>query len=386
MNSLETQRCGVDYVETYAPVVRYESIRILLALAAAEDLEMQQFDVKTAFLYGDLKDDIWIELLEGPWPKDKRIVKLNKSLYGLKQSPHCWNEKFNNVLEEFQLEKSEADECIYIGKYENEMIYLALYVDDGLVFSKSIKIIDRFLQKLGQVFEIKVSEPNYFVGLEIERDRSNRLLKIHQKSYIERIIEKFGMTDAKTVSIPVDPNTRFSNAMSPKTDKEREEMVKIPYSALIGSLQFAVNVTRLDIAFGVNLLSRYLQNPGREHWLAAKRILKYLKATTNLGMIYGGRFSSCEPICYSDVDFAGDEDERRSMSGNVVMLCGGPVTWMFRRQRTVSLSTAEAELIAAITAIQEVMWILKLMTSILKLDETQLKSIQLRQSSNNCLN
>lgn len=257
------------------------------------------------------------------------------------------------------------------------MIYLALYVDDGLVLCKSMETIKRFLRKFGQVFEIKVSEPNYFVGIEVERDRTRKLLKIHQKTYLEKLIEKFGMIDTKTLSIPVDPNAHLSNEMSPKIDSERRQMDVVPYSALIGSLQFAANVTRLDIAFGVNLLSRYLKNPGHEHWQAAKRILKYLKATVNEGIIYGGKATSWEPICYSDADFAGDEDERRSTSGSVVILCGGPVAWLSRRQKTVALSTAEAELIAATLATQEALWILKLMASIREVNEEELKPIQL---------
>lgn len=164
-----TQRVGIDYEETYAPVVRYESIRALLTKAASEDLEIKQFDIKTAFLHGELKENIWIKLPEGPLEENKRIVKLEKSLYGLKQSPNCWNKRFDEFLRNYELNKSPADNCIYTGRKNNKKIYLALYVDDGLVMSTLIKVLDKFLEELQNKFEIKVNEPRYFVGIEIER-------------------------------------------------------------------------------------------------------------------------------------------------------------------------------------------------------------------------
>ena len=243
---------------------------MLLAMAAAEKLEMLQFDIKTAFLYGTLEEDIWIQLPEGPWTEEERVVKLRKSLYGLKQSPHCWNEKFNEVLMKYNLQRSEGDDCIYVGKVGTEKLYVALYVDDGLILCKSLKIIKKFLQQLSKEFEIKICEPKYFVGIEIDRNKEEGTIKIHQATYIRRVIERFKMEDAKGISIPMDPNVKLSKLMSPSNNIERESMLRIPFSELIGSLQFLANVTRFDIAFSVNMLSRYLQDPGSGHWNAAK--------------------------------------------------------------------------------------------------------------------
>lgn len=131
------QKEGIDYDEIYAPVVRYESIRVLLALAASEDLHIRQFDVKTAFLHGKLKEEIYLQLPEGPWPQEKRVVRLDKTLYGLKQAPNCWNRCFCEFLKKFSFRQSAADECIFIGEANNTKIYLALYADDGLLMSKS---------------------------------------------------------------------------------------------------------------------------------------------------------------------------------------------------------------------------------------------------------
>lgn len=274
-------------------------------------MEIIQFDVKTAFLYGDLLENTWIELPPGPWHEDKRVVKLKKSLYGLK-SPHCWNDKLDGVLSTFNLQKSDADDCIYKGTCGTDTIYIALYVDNGLVSSKSAASINKFLRQLSKVFEIKVNYPSCFVGFEIERDREKGELKIHQERYLRKLLERFKMDDAKGVAVPVDPYVRLSKEMCQKNDTE---MKNIPHASLIGYLQFATNVTRYDIAFGVNLLSRYLQKPGIEHWKMAKHILRYLKDTATESIIYKIGKKNQESIGYCDADFAGDEDERRSTSG-----------------------------------------------------------------------
>lgn len=191
----------------------------------------------------------------------------------MKQSPHCWNEKFNEVIESFNMHRSEDDDCIYVGKVGTEKLYLALYVDDGLLLCKSSEIIQKFVKQLREEFEIKVCKPRYFVGIEIEWDKNDKLIKIHQASYVQKLVEKFKMEHAKDISIPADPNVKLSRQMNPSSDAERMSMSRVPYRELIGSLQFLANVTRPDIAFSVNMLSRYLSDPGVEHWNAAKRVL-----------------------------------------------------------------------------------------------------------------
>ena len=368
-----TQRAGIDYEETYA-VVRYESIRALLIKAASEDFEIKQFDIKTAFLHGELKENIWIELPEGPWEENNRIVKLEKSLYGLKQSPNCWNKKFDEFLRSYELEKSPADNCIYTGRKNNKEIYLALYVDDGLVMSTSIKVLDQFLEELQDKFEIKMNEPRYFVGLEIERDRDKRSIKIHQTNYIQKVIDKFRMMDAKTANVPLNPTVKYSSKMCPKSVEEKEIMAEKPYNELLGSLQFIANLTRPDIAYSVNLLSRYKSNPGNQHWEGAKHIVRYLKGTYDQGIIYdGSRSGASNLIAYSDADWAGDQDDRKSTSGYIMMIYGGPISWASRKQECNALSTLESEYIAIAAAVQEIKWLRQLLKSL----NGQEKKIQL---------
>lgn len=250
-------------------------------------------------------------------------------------------------MSKYNLQKSEGDDCIYVGKVGDEKLYLALYVDDGLLLCKSTEVLLKFTQQLSDEFEIKVCKPSYFVGIEIDQNQASGIIKIHQATYVRRLIERFKMEEAKGISIPVDPNVKLSRRMNPSNDEERKSMLKVPYSELIGSLQFLANVTRFDIAFGVNMLSRFLQDPGPEYWKAAKRVLKYLKGTSNEGISYNGIISKLTCICFSDANFAGDENERRFTSGYIATINGAPMAWASRRQRTVTLSTVKAELVAA---------------------------------------
>lgn len=202
-----TQREGIDYSETFAPVVRYESIRILLAIAAKENYEMAKFDVKTAFLNGDLQEEIYLQVPAGyNNVEDKDMVcKLRRSLYGLKQSPRCWNEKFVRFLRNYNFINIDSDKCVFIGVVKECQVYLALYVDDGLLINESKSAIDEVLRYLKSDFQITTDKPDEFVGMEISCDRANRTLKISQKNYIEKIVLKFGMKNANPSSVPAKP-------------------------------------------------------------------------------------------------------------------------------------------------------------------------------------
>lgn len=188
-----TQREGVDFFETFAPVVRYESIRLLLALAARDDLEIANFDVKTAFLNGDLQEELYMHQPPGYEVEcnESVVCKLHRSLYGLKQSPRCWNMKFVNFLRKFNFAPTESDSCVFVSKLNQDFVFLALYVDDGLLLSKSQHEIEKVLSYLKQFFQITVEPATQFVGLEIQRNRATREIKISQKAYAKRVIKRF---------------------------------------------------------------------------------------------------------------------------------------------------------------------------------------------------
>lgn len=194
------QKKGLDFTETFSPVVRYDSLHVLLALVTEKDLELVQFDVRTAFLYGELTEDIHMEIPEGLSlhnEQKKMVCKLSKALYGLKQASRCWNRKFVNFLKQFNLMEGEADKCIFHGTVDGFAVYLGLYVDDGLIAVESQRVIDSMIGLLRAHFIITLGDASSFVRIEIERDRENRSLFLHQKSYTRRIIEKFRMSDAR---------------------------------------------------------------------------------------------------------------------------------------------------------------------------------------------
>lgn len=347
-----SQKEGIDYTETFSPVIRYDSIRILLALATIYEMEILQFDIKTAFLYGNLKEEIYMKQPEGFQNDDSEMVcKLKKSLYGLKQSPRCWNEKFCRFLSLFNLKSLESDKCVFRATINEVEIWLALCVDDGMLMSTCSDTLALVIKELSSQFEIKIDNSNYFIGIEITRDKQNKRMTLSQQGYIERVLAKFNMQDCNPQIIPADPSLDLQRS---NEDKGQQRTLNVPYREAVGSLMFLAVVTRPDIAFAVGQVSKFLNEPSEIHWTAVKRIMRYLAGTKSYGICYQ---SDDELIVYSDADFAGDTATRRSTTGYLSMLAGAPVTWSSHRQGCVSRSTTEAEYIAASTAAQEIMWL-----------------------------
>lgn len=350
-----SQTKGIDYQETFAPTVRYDSIRLLLSEAAQHNLQIIQLDIKTAFLYGELVEDIYMTVPEGLTCNTNKVCKLNKSLYGLKQSPRCWNYKFDSVLKKFGLVNSKADQCVYVGTINGEKCYLCLYVDDGLILSKDMSTIKELINDLQSIFEVKTFPVKNFVGMEIIKQ--DTYIFIHQLSYIEKLLNKFNLNECKPNSIPADPHTILEKG-------EGEPEKNIPYREAVGSLMHLATVSRPDISFAVSLVSRFLNSYNETHWNAVKKIFKYLKETKEYGIYY---IQSSDPnivMGYSDADFANDPNTRRSVTGYVFIKNGGAVTWACQKQQTVALSTTEAEFMAACAATKEVMWIKQLLSDI----------------------
>lgn len=348
------QKQGVDYTETFSPTVRYDSVRVLLSEVAQHNMEMAQFDVKTAFLYGDIDEDIYMQAPEGLTVSANVVCKLNRSIYGLKQAPRCWNSKFDTLLKKFGFKNSHADRCVYIGNVNNNRVYLLLYVDDGLLISNSLDSLNNVIAELKNNFEIKCSEVKCFVGLQIEK--SENQIFIHQTKYIEKLLYKFDMCHAKNNNIPVDPHTILEQS-STVPDKT------IQYREAVGSLMHLAIVSRPDIMFGVSLVSRYLNCYDHTHWNVVKKIMKYLKETKNYGLQYTASQSN-ELQAYSDADYAKDICTRKSMTGYVFIKNGAAVTWATQRQQSVALSTTEAEFMAACSATKEAIWLKTLLRDI----------------------
>lgn len=252
-----SQRKGIDYTETFSPVVHFDSIRAMLAVAADRGMHLQQFDVKTAFLYGDIEEEILMKQPEGYDDKSGKVCRLKRSLYGLKQSSRCWNQRFTEFLGKFDLKATEADSCVFTNQQKEKRLILAIYIDDGLVASNDKKLIKKLLTGLRREFEITSNEANLFLRLQIERAGDGSIF-LHQETYAEKILDRFRMENANPVTIPSDPHQEL--CPSAHTGGEKET-TNAPYREAIGSLMYLSVATRPDITYAVNLASRYLEKP-----------------------------------------------------------------------------------------------------------------------------
>lgn len=358
-----TQQYGVNYNETFSPVVRFTSIRVILAVAAQRRMHMKQFDVKTAFLNGDLKETVYMEQPVGFRDGSNRVCKLKRSLYGLKQASRCWNEKFTSFIKLFGFKQSRADPCVYVSKKNEALIFLAIHVDDGLVVGENPDDIKSVMQHLGEHFEIKEMDVSCFLGLEILQN-ANGSIFVHQSAYAEKVLRKFNMQNCERVCTPSDANQNLH-------DFTESSASNYPYRELVGSLMYLAVGTRPDIAHAVGVASRFLDKPMIVHERAAKRILKYLKGSLNFGILFSNSKIN-ELGAYSDADFAGDVETRKSTSGYAFIYCGGIISWSSERQKSVSLSTTESEYIAASQCVKELVWLRQILCEIL-----ELKSIEI---------
>lgn len=351
-----SQREGVDYDETYSPVVRHSSLRYLFALSAKYGLSIEQMDATTAFLQGDLTEEIYMEQPPCFQKSDqpKRVCRLNKALYGLKQSSRVWNAKLDAALRRFGMTPSKYDPCLYYCIKGNRMIFVAIYVDDVIIFSNDNMLTNEIKMKLNNTFRMKDLGPaSSCLGIRITRE--NGAVALDQEAYIESVLSRFNMQHAKAVSTPMNSSLKLTKEMAPQTADEVSKMKEIPYQEAVGSIMYLAQCTRPDVLFAVSQLSRFNVNPGPKHWEAVKHLLRYLRGTSKLKLRYT-KHSSSDLNGFSDANWASDLDDRKSTSGYIFMLQGGAVSWCCKRQPTVALSTCEAEYMALSAAVQEAMW------------------------------
>ena len=352
-----TQKPGVDYEETYSPVVRYASLRALFALAAHYGWEVHHMDVKSAYLNGVLEETIYMRQPEGfvEKGKEQHVCRLKKGLYGLKQAGRCWNHTIDPALCQLGLTPLDKDNCVYLHQSDGEMIIICLYVDDLFLFTASPRLLTRFKQGLKAKFEMEdLGEARLVLGMQVTRDKAARTLTISQQSYLRKFMEKLGLMDMKPASTPMLPNVTLVKAPEGHTASTRDVTW---YQSVVGSLMYAANGTRPDIAFPVNKLSKYSSNPDSTHMSALKHLLRYIRGTVDHSLTYKGTADQQPPlVAYCDADFANDKDDRLSVSGYVVMLCEGAISWAARRQTVIADSTVNAEYIAIAEATKDIMW------------------------------
>ncbi|KAD6795292.1 hypothetical protein E3N88_06188 [Mikania micrantha] len=330
-----TQKAGIDYNEIFSPVVKHISIRVILALTAVNDFELEQLDVKTAFLHGYLDEKIYmVQPLGFEVEEHKRkMCLLKRSLYGLKQSPRQWYQRFDDYIVSHDFSRSKYDSCVYFQEYNSgEFLYLLLYVDDILVACKDKLQITAVKQLLMREFDMKeLGDAKKILGMEIYRDRSL----------------------GKLVVTHIGNQFKLSKLDSPTADEEIEKMQNVPYSSAVESLMYLMVCTRPDLGYAVGLVSRYLCNPGKNHWEAVKWIFRYLNGTKDVGLIFGQESDADSNVYgYVDADFAKDLDRGRSNTGYIFKVFSGVVSWKSTLQHIVALTTTESEYIALTEAVK----------------------------------
>ena len=344
----------------------------MLALAARDDLHLRSVDISQAFINSDIDTEVYMEqpegFKEGVTKGQGRIVcKLNKSLYGLKQSPRLWSEKLGEALHSMGFKKIYSDPSLYIYDDGNVRIIVPVWVDDITLASKSKEALDKFVVELQKHFKLRdLGETSYLLGMEIKRDWDNHKLYISQRQYIVNKLAQFNMTDCKPVGTPMAPGMKLTTDDCPKTFEEAKEMEDIPYMSAVGSLLYLATMSWPDIAFAASALARFNSNPGMIHWKAVKHLLRYVKGTMDMKLVYGPDPAIGDEIfvTYSDADYGGDKGSGKSTSGYLVKIGLGAVCWSSKAQQMVVLSTTEAEYVAGVAAGKEICWMKNLLSEI----------------------
>nr|GEU99199.1 zinc finger, CCHC-type [Tanacetum cinerariifolium] len=334
---------GIGYFDTYAPVARITTIKLLLALAAIRNIVIHQMDVKILFLNGDLKEEVYMKQPEGfVMPRNEhKVCKMVKSLYGLKQAPKQWHQKFDEVVLSSGFLLNQSDKCIY-SKFDSsdKGVINGLYVDDILIFETDQNQVDKTKKFFSSRFSIKdIGEADVILGSKIKR--KNKGIVITQSHYIDKILKKFNRVDCSPVSTPM----YLIEKLKPNTGKHVDQL---EYLRAIGCLMYAMTSTRPDIVYAVGRLSRFTSNPSKQHWQAITRVFKYLKCTINYSLSYVGYPSVLE--AYSDASWINHIEDSSSTSGQMFLLGGGAISWASKKQTCITGSSIEYEFVALVVA------------------------------------
>lgn len=345
-----SQKPGQDFNETYAPVAKLSTFRVLLSVCNYRKFHLHQLDVKNAFLNGILKEEIYMQIPKGVEPRTGEVCKLKRTLYGLKQAPMEWNARFDMFVRDLGFTPCATDRCLYVSVNENVTMYLLLYVDDFIIASNDMGALNNVKEILKNEFKMRdLGELNYFLGIKIERHGESLFLS--QTSYIEKLINRFKMSTCKPKLTPM--------PAKPFQDIQSNPMALKPYRELIGCLMYACLATRPDLCAAVNYFSQFQTKATVALWEGLKRIIRYLQGTKNLGLWFKGQTDTVL-VGYADASWANCID-RKSVSGYLFKTYGDLVVWASRKQRTVAQSSTEAEYIAIASAGTEYLWLIQLL-------------------------
>jgi hypothetical protein len=349
-----SQQHGIDYDETFSPVVKHPTIRTVLSIAASRSWPIRQLDVKNAFLHGHLEETVYCQQPPGfvdPAAPD-HVCLLQRSLYGLKQAPRAWYQRFATYIRQLGFTASSSDVSLFVYKEGESLAYLLLYVDDIILTASSTDLLQRFITLLHSEFAMTdLGDLHHFLNISVTRSSDGIFLS--QRQYAVELLQRAGMAECHSTSTPVDTHAKLS-----ATDGAPVADPSI-YRSIAGALQY-ITLTRPDLAYAVQQVCLFMHDPREPHLALLKRILRYLKGTLSSGLHLGvGPVQSL--TAYSDADWAGCPDSRRSTSGYCVYLGDNLISWSSKRQTTVSRSSAEAEYRAVAHAVAECCWLRQLL-------------------------
>lgn len=347
-----TQKYGVDYTETFSPVVRHTTLRLLFALSVKLGLDVTHLDVKTAFLNGDLEEIIHMKMPDCYNSNSSvcKVLKLKKAIYGLKQASRAWNKKVDNCLVSNGYKRSKIEPCMYIKDINGCKNIVTVYVDDFFIFSNDKIETDSLKQILSNKFIIKdLGQVKQCLGMNVTFNKEKGYVYLSQETYIDQLLSKFQLRDCKTVDTPMEVKLNVKKGQVGINSH-------VPYQQLIGSLMYLSVLTRPDISYSISYLSQFNNCHTKEHWEYAKRILKYLKRTKCYGIKYCKEGNS-EITGYVDADWASNSIDRRSYTGMCFLLSDGVISWECRKQKCIALSSTEAEYVGLSEACREILYI-----------------------------
>ena len=345
------QRASIDFGELFAPTVSVSCVRLLAALACEQNLDLCHFDIQQAFVQSDLDEDVFMRLPQGYGRLSGLIVKLCKSLYGLKQASRHWHSHLTRCLLFLGFSQSKADACVFRLLEDGRVVMIIVVHVDDIFAAGQKERCDQFGRDLNEMVPVKnLGELKWYSACFYERDLERGLLKISQQRFAEELAAEYGIEWGRSVPLSV----------SVKLDDfdVNEASPDVPFRELVGSLMWLATQTRPDIANAVRAVARYCASPKMVHWNAARGILGYVKRTSWMGLTFErGVVTGMSMQVFADADYASRETGRKSVSGGLVMCGGGCVSWFSRTQRSVTLSTTEAEYVAMVEVMKEVMFL-----------------------------